>query len=326
MTETMYQKPVPQTDWLMLQFVLPKAQEDFLTTLLFECGAEGLEVEDPTEIIDHLARKDWDVSVYEGQQPETGLLKMKTWLPCDDAGKAALAAIEEGIRPFPEIVLTWEVTPPVDWQQTWKESFTARAVGARLWVAPEWDETPAPEGRTRLAISPGMAFGTGDHATTGMVLELLDEYLQPGTEVTDLGCGSGILAIAALKLGAKHAICVDIDPVCEDVVAKHCAINGVTEEELSLTISDVLSDEKLQRMLRANKADVVVANIYANVICDLAPVVGRFMKEGAYLICSGILEQYADRVAKALVNGGFTILRERTQGEWVAFMVAASPE
>lgn len=326
MTDTEYQKKLPPGGWIVLCISAPKQKEDLLIARLDDLGIHSIEISDPTIIARHLAAGDWDASRYDGQTLQLDRIEVKAWLCDDAAGAAQLAAVEAALQADSELQLSWQQLPAVDWQQSWKAGFAGRPIGKRLWVAPVWQQDSCPPERVPLWIEPGMAFGTGDHATTQMALSLLEEVLCPGVQVLDLGCGSGILGLAALKLGAAAVVAVDIDPVCEAAVATHQALNQIDAEAFALQIGDVLSDVKLQRSLRAKKADLVLANITADVLCLLAPQVGRYMAEGARLICSGILSTAADRVAKALLDAGFVLLQERTSGEWTAFLAAVAAE
>lgn len=308
-------------EYTQISIKIPSQWEEAFTMCLFEAAAEGVEVEDPAIIQAHLDAGDWDASVFDGQQMELGEVGLRSLFPERELAEAAAEAARQlaaelGVT----AAIQLEQIPEVDWQSKWKESFVSIPVGERLWLSPAWDENRAPEGRVKLRINPGQAFGTGDHATTRMALCFLEEHLREGESIIDLGCGSGLLGIAGLKLGASHVTAVDIDPVCGPSVEEHCRLNGITEEQFTFHCGDVLSDERLQRKLRRdNKADIVVANITAQVIFDLARIVGRFMSPGARLICSGILDEYAPDIADRLVNCGMAVIGEMHEQGWTSF-------
>lgn len=316
------------SEYTQLTIKLPAPQEEDFTMALFEAGAEGVEVQNPAIIQEHLDAGDWDASVFDGQQLELGEVTLRSLFPEQELAQAAAESAQkladaQGLS----IELTLEQIPEVDWQSKWKEGFISVPVGQRLWLSPAWDETPAPEGRVKVRINPGQAFGTGDHATTRMALQLLEDQLQPGDSIIDLGCGSGLLGIAGLKLGASRVTAVDIDPVCGPSVEEHCQLNDIPAEAFTFYCGDILADEKLQRKLRReNKADIVVANITAEIIFDLARIVGRFMAPGARLICSGILDEYAPTIGDRLVNCGLAVIGEMHDKGWTSFACVPSYE
>lgn len=308
-------------EYTQLSIKIPAQWEEAFTMGLFDAGAEGVEVQDPAIIQAHLDAGDWDASVFDGQRLEVGEVTLRSLFPEREPAEAAAEAArklaaEQGVTAQIQL----EQIPEVDWQSKWKESFVSIPVGEKLWLSPAWDENRAPEGRVKLRINPGQAFGTGDHATTRMALKFLEEQLQPGESIIDLGCGSGLLGIAGLKLGASRVTAVDIDPVCGPSVEEHCQLNGIAPEQFTFYCGDVLSDEKLQRKLRRdNKADIVLANITAQVIYDLVRIVGRFMAPGGRLICSGILDEYAPAIADRLVNCGMAVIGEMHEQGWTSF-------
>ena len=317
---TEYQKQTPQFDYIEIRIEAPREQEDILTTLLFEQGAAGVEIDDPAVIMQHLESNDWDASVFDGREFDTARIKLRSLLPGDEAGHKAAAGIVDAVKTMAGVVISSAVVPPVDWQNKWKEGFTSKPIGQHLWLRSYWDEAPVPKGRSTVTVSPGMAFGTGDHATTEMVLEWLDKYLQPGESVLDLGCGSGILGIAALKLGASHVVGVDIDEVCVNAVREHWRINNIVGTQFAFYLGDVLHDEKLQHVLRQEQAGLVVANITADVLTELADSVSGLLIPGGRFICSGILDRYDDTVAQALDKAGMIVKDRRKMGEWVSYV------
>ena len=193
-------------------------------------------------------------------------------------------------------------------------------MGKRVYIVPEWMRgEPVPEGRTPLYLNPGLTFGTGAHATTQLCLELLEEVVKPGDSALDLGCGSGILAIAALSLGAERAIGVDIDPKAAEVAYENAALNGVGGDRLTVLAGDVLADRALSVRLGRGQNNIVLANIVADVIIPLSSKAGEFMTEDGVFLCSGIIDARQDEVHAALKANGFTVIKRLERDGWCAF-------
>ena len=209
-----------------------------------------------------------------------------------------------------------------DWENNWKAYYKPIEIGKRLYVLPCWIEETAPDNRVTLKLDPGVAFGTGEHHTTRMCLELLETVVKPGDDMLDLGCGSGILSVASVLLGAKHAVAVDIDPVAEHVALENAAMNGVSPAQYDVRIGDLLSDEALQNRIRKGY-DVVAANIVAGVIIAIAPFAKTCCKPGAPFIVSGIIDEREDEVKQALVRAGFTVEDILRSEGWVAMLLRA---
>ncbi len=209
-----------------------------------------------------------------------------------------------------------------DWMNSWKAYYRPLSIGNRLYVCPRWIDEPTPARRVKLALDPGVAFGTGSHHTTRMCLELLEGCLSGGETVLDLGCGSGILSIAAILLGAKSAVAVDIDPVAEHVARENAAQNGISEKACRVEIGDVVTNEALQARI-AGKYDVVVANIVASVIISLAPFALTCLKSGAPFVVSGVIEERENEVVSALTNCGLVLRETRRSESWVAMRFSA---
>ena len=192
-------------------------------------------------------------------------------------------------------------------------------VGERLYIVPEWErEQPVPAGRVPLYLNPGLTFGTGSHASTQLCLMGLEEYTLPGCAVLDLGCGSGILSIAALALGAGEAAAVDIDPKAVDVAYENAAMNGIGRDRYTVRAGNVLSDRGLVAELAQNTYALVLANIVADVIIPLSAQAGRFLAPGGVFLCSGIIDTRADEVQAALERNGLRVFQRREQNGWVA--------
>ena len=197
-----------------------------------------------------------------------------------------------------------------DWATAWKKYYHPVRVGKRLVICPSWEQTELSAHEIKLELDPGMAFGTGTHETTRLCLELLEQYVSPGSQVLDVGCGSGILSIAALLLGAKRAVGVDIDEVAVRVARENAGMNGV-DERAEFVCGDLAREV-------TGVYQVVCANIVADVIKRFAPDIPRYLAPGGTLLASGIIAERADEVAAALEEQGLRVLRREEQGGWAA--------
>lgn len=211
------------------------------------------------------------------------------------------------------------LTDDEDWENNWKIYYKPLEIGERLLIRPSWEQAKD-TGRTVLSLDPGMAFGTGSHHTTRMCLEFLEKTVKDGDDMIDLGCGSGILSIGALLLGAKQALAVDIDPVAEKIAYENAAMNDIYNDRYTVLIGDVLSDTALQDRLCEKKYDVVAANIVASVIIELTKMVPRIIKPEGVYIMSGIIGDRLDEVLAALDENGFEVLEVREGDDWRAVM------
>ena len=208
-----------------------------------------------------------------------------------------------------------------DWANNWKAYYKPIEIGERLLVCPSWEKAED-TGRVTLSLDPGMAFGSGSHQTTGMCLEFIEGLDVSGMSVADLGCGSGILSIAALLLGAKSAVAVDIDPIVEDVVRENAELNGIGGEYTVFT-GNVLADGEAKERVAAEKYDLVLANIVASVIIPLVPFARQIVGENGLFVTSGIISDREQEVCEALGENGFEVQCVKHRDDWVAIMARA---
>ncbi len=200
-----------------------------------------------------------------------------------------------------------------DWANNWKQYFKPLTVGEKLLICPTWEPVPDSDGRQCLRIDPGMAFGTGGHDTTRMVLEAVEPYITSTAAVLDVGCGSGILSIASLLLGADTAVGVDIDALAVKMARENGEINGFTEPRYRILLGNLV--EKIQ-----GQYDIVLANIVADAILTLSPQISAFLRDNGVYIVSGIIEERGDEVESGLVAAGWRIAERRTHGGWCCFI------
>ncbi|MBO6011017.1 MAG: 50S ribosomal protein L11 methyltransferase [Oscillospiraceae bacterium] len=205
-----------------------------------------------------------------------------------------------------------------DWANNWKAYFKPINVGEKLLVCPAWEEVPEGNTRAVLKIDPGMAFGTGTHHTTRMCLELLEKHMHGGETIADIGCGSGILSAAAMLMGAKETVAVDIDPVAARIAAETAEANGIDLMKYTVYTGDILSEKELRQAVLRRSYDIVLANIVASVIIALAPLAPYMMHKDSKFIASGIIEDRLDEVIKALEDNGLTVKEVLTGEDWRA--------
>ena len=313
--------------WLQLHLDTTPAGLDPLSDLLTDLGVEGLIIDDEGDFQNFLENNHqyWDYVDEQLLQEKKGLSRITFYLPEDESGYTTLAAVRIALaqkKPqHPEygtMLLTMENAEDADWENNWKQYYKPMEIGERLIVVPEW-ESANTEGRIALILNPGLTFGTGSHATTRLCLTALEKHVTAGQRVLDLGCGSGILSIAALLLGADHAFACDIDEKCVDVAYENAALNGIGKDRYTVRWGDVLSDKQLQKEM-GDKYDIIVANIVADVIIGLAPQVRPFLKEGGLFLTSGIIDTRAEEVAEKLRQNGWEIVEERKSEGWFSFL------
>lgn len=313
--------------WLELKINTTPAGLDRVSMLVEEQGITGLVIEDEGDFKDFLEnnRQYWDYVDDDLLKEKQGLCRITFYVSADEEGLAsvqkvrtALAELKEKCTDCGTLEMQMAQMDDADWENNWKQFYKPMEIGERLIVVPEWEKANT-AGRVPLILNPGLTFGTGSHATTRLCLTALEKYVHEGQRVLDLGCGSGILSIAALLLGADHAFACDIDEKCVDVAYENAALNGIGKDRYTVRWGDVLSDERLRQEMDG-PYDVIVANIVADVIMGLAPQVRPFLKEGGLFLTSGIIDDRAEEVAEALRAAGWEILEERHSEGWYSYL------
>ena len=303
--------------WIEAAFRAPAGKLDELCDKLTDLGADGLVIEDEADFKRFLEENHqfWDYVDEELESQYRGVSRVKVYVEDSSSGRATLARWTEALGIEPET----RTIADEDWEDNWKQYYKPIPVGGTLLVLPKWE--PEPEGNTRkvLKLDPGLAFGTGGHATTRMCLELLEGLVAGGERALDLGCGSGILGIGALILGCTSCTGCDIDPKSPEAAADNAALNGIDPESYSMYTGDVLADKRLRAKLGTGY-DIVLANIVADVIIPLAPYARECMAPGGAFITSGIIDGRQDEVAAAITGAGFTIEQHLSEDGWHAFL------
>ncbi len=309
--------------WLEVSVEAGSLGTDRLCGFLEDQGVAGLVVEDERDL-EEFIRNDtqyWDYIDEDFLASRRGLCRVKFYLPEDEDGKAELLRLRGVLAAagWPE-PLTASIADE-DWENNWKQYYKPIPVGERLLIVPKWEAVPEPGGRLPLRLDPGLIFGTGAHPSTRMCLEAA-EALAPGADtVLDLGCGSGILAIAALVLGSGTALGCDVDPKAPDIALGNAALNGV-EDRLEVLAGNVLEDAPLRLRIGKETYPLIFLNIVADVIIALAPDAARWLRPGGSLICSGIIDGREEEVRAALVSAGLRITAHRHMENWHSFTAA----
>jgi len=301
--------------WLEITINTAHSSVDEIAATLTANGFSDLLMEDQDQFEDFLEqnRAYWDYIDEQLQQQLQGLSRIKLYLEdTDNAGLDRLTALTQALS-LPMSVATMA---DVDWEESWKDNYHAVEVGQRLVVLPYWLAEEDHGDRLPVILDPGLTFGTGAHPSTQMVMGAMEKYVTPGSRCLDLGSGSGILSIAALRLGAKSAIGVDIDPKAEDIARENAAYNQFFAPEFTALTGNVTTDRPLMDKLSNHTYDVVLVNIVADVIITLAPVLPSFLTENSILICSGILDTRLRDVTAALEQAGLTVTETFRQEDW----------
>lgn len=310
--------------WLEITVQTVGAKIEEVAAALTARGFADLVIEDEQEFSAFLEdnREYWDYIDEQLQQQLNGLSRIKLYL--EEENEEALAKLEAFTK---ERRLPMEVSlmPETNWEESWKDNYPAVEVGKNLVVVPYWLTEEDHGGRAQVILDPGLTFGTGAHPSTQMVMENMEALVKPGMHCLDLGSGSGILSITALRLGAETAVGVDIDPKAEDIARENAAYNGFASPEFTALTGNVTEDKALMTELSEKHYDLVLVNIVADVIIGLSPILKNFMDEKTVLICSGILDTRLEDVLQALKKGGLRIVSTAAKEDWRC-VVAGLPE
>ena len=300
--------------WLEITVNTAADTVDTVAAQLTARGFSDLVIEDQEEFETFLEenRAYWDYIDEDFQQKLKGLSRVKLYL--EDTDGAGLARLRDTVS---DLGLTMQAAPlpDTDWEESWKNSYPPQPVGKTLVVLPYWLEDTDTD-RKKIILDPGLTFGTGAHPSTQMVMEVMEETVKEGCHCLDLGSGSGILSITALRLGAESAVGVDIDPKAEDIARENAAYNGFSTPAFTALTGNVTGDKTLMRRLAEQTYDLLLVNIVADVIIGLSPVLPDFMTEQTVLICSGILDSRLADVTDALEAAGLTVTAIRSKEEW----------
>jgi len=304
-------------EWLEITVDAPDGDTETLSAVLEGLGVTGLVIEDEKDIAAFSEENHafWDDVDEKFLQERQGVSRVKSYLADDEAGRTELSRLKGRLEAYPVSVTGMR---DEDWENNWKQYYKPIAIGNRLLIVPEWENVPDAEGRTVLRLDPGLTFGTGAHPSTRMCLEAMEELAPSASHVLDLGCGSGILAIAALCLGAKDALGCDIDEKAPRIALENAALNGV-ENRLAVLTGDASADPVLRQAMGEKRYDIVFLNIVADVIIALSRDVPRWLRDGGTLIVSGVIDGREPEVQNALETAGLRITGHRRVEDWHSF-------
>ena len=320
--------------WLQLRIKTITDAEDIIISSLYDIGLEGAQIED------HVPLSAWEkeqmfVDIMPEMQEDDGIAYLSFFVEENEDGslqvngettdrETLLANVEEAlsdIRLFAEIgegTVTVGETDDIDWINNWKQYFHQFYIDDIL-VIPSWEEAePAAEQKMVLHIDPGTAFGTGMHETTQLCIRQLKKYVTEDTVLLDVGTGSGILSILALKFGAKKAVGTDLDPCAVEAVRQNCESNGIDKEKFHMLTGNIITEKAVQDEVGYGCYDIVAANILADVLVPLTPVIVNQMKAGGIYITSGLIDDKEEIVVEAVKKAGLEVLEVNYQGEWVS--------
>ena len=315
--------------WLELHIDTTPAGIEPVSDLLNDCGVEGLVIDEEGDFNNFLENNHqyWDYVDESLREEKRGKCRVTFYLEETDEGwnrlaqvRIALSALKSAHPEYAPLLMSMENVEDADWENNWKQFYKPMEIGERLLVVPEWEQAK-PSERIKLILNPGLTFGTGSHATTRLCLTALEREIHGGEKVLDLGCGSGILSICALLLGAADAFACDIDDKCIGVAYENAALNGIDRAHYTVRAGDVTTDRRLQKEFGGDY-DLVVANIVADVIIHLAPQVRPLIKTGGRFLCSGIIDDRAEEVKGKLLEAGWTILEEHSSEGWYSYLCA----
>ena len=312
--------------WKKYTIETTTAAEDFMSSMLMELGIEGIEIEDNIPLTKE-DQADMFIDFLPELPPDEGISHVSFYIEDDGSDQSdMLRKVKLGLEDLRDTVdvgsgvISSSETEDLDWINNWKKYFSSFTIGDIL-IKPTWEEVkPEDADKFMIEIDPGISFGTGKHETTQLCIKQLIKYFEGAKEASTVlvvGCGSGILSIVALKLGAKEVVGTDLDADCMISTRDNMQVNHLDEKLGTFYVGNLIDDTELQKKVGTEKYDIVVANILADVIIPMAPVIPDRLKEGGYFITSGIIDFKENEVKEAIEAAGLKVIEINHQGEWV---------
>lgn len=309
--------------WKQFRLKTTTQAEDIVSSMLADLGIEGVQIEDKIPLTEQ-DKEQMFVDILPDIPDDDGTAYLTFYLDEEEDVAPVLMNVRkelEDMRAFLDVgecTIEESETEDVDWVNNWKQYFHQFYIDDIL-VIPSWEKVkPENSDKMVIHIDPGTAFGTGMHETTQLCIRALKKYVTSETEILDVGCGSGILGMLALKFGAKHSLGTDLDPCAIDATHENMEVNGIRKDQYEVMIGNIIDDKAVQDAVGYEKYDIVAANILADVLVPLTPVIIHQMKPGAVYITSGIIEDKENVVVEAVKAAGLEVLEVNHQGEWVS--------
>ena len=309
--------------WNKFRLKTTTESEDIVSSMLMDIGIQGIEIEDKIPLTQS-DKEQMFVDILPEIAADDGVAYISFYLEEEEDKETVLANIRAELEEIStyanvgECTIEESQTEDVDWVNNWKQYFHQFYVDDVL-IIPSWEEVkPEDEDKMIIHIDPGTAFGTGMHETTQLCIRQIRKFVTPETTILDVGCGSGILGMLALKFGAKYSVGTDLDPCAIDATYENMEVNGITRDQYEVMIGNIIDDKDVQDKVGYNKYDIVAANILADVLVPLTPVILNQLKTGGIYITSGIIEAKEETVVNAVQEAGLEVLEVTHQGEWVS--------
>lgn len=309
--------------WNKFRLKTTTEAEDLVSSMLMDLGIEGVEIEDKVPLT-QADKEQMFVDILPQIERDDGIAYLSFYLEEEVDKEEMLAKVRdefEAMRAYANVgegAIEESQTEDLDWVNNWKQYFHQFYVDDIL-IIPSWEEVkPEDEDKMIIHIDPGTAFGTGMHETTQLCIRQLKKHVTKETRILDVGCGSGILGMLALKFGAAYSVGTDLDPCAIDATYENMEVNGITRDQYEVMIGNIIDDKEVQDKVGYDKYDIVVANILADVLVPLTPVILNQLKKGGVYITSGIIDDKEDTVVEAVKAAGLEVLEVTYQGEWVS--------
>ena len=309
--------------WNKFRIKTTTEAEDIVCSSLMDLGVQGAEVEDKIPLTQR-EKEQMFVDILPEIDVDDGVAYISFYLEEDEDKEKMLQAVREELKEIGTYVNVGSMeieesqTEDVDWVNNWKQYFHQFTIDDVL-IIPSWEDVqPEDEDKMIIHIDPGTAFGTGMHETTQLCIRQIKKYVTEDTEILDVGCGSGILGMLALKFGAKHSTGTDLDPCAIDATHENMDVNGISRDQYRVMIGNIIDDKEVQDQVGYDRYDIVAANILADVLVPLTPVILNHLKTGGIYITSGIIEEKEETVVEAVKAAGLEVLEVNHQGEWVS--------